>query len=183
MSWFRWLRPPSIRERLAPYSLRADVLAAAAVMASDQRSDVYVARLESTLTDSETVLRMMDGRYAGEMGLLVLTSERILFRSRRSNGPAAFSVPLREIVAIEAYTRRVSGTVRVTTSDGSLTVDQILGTQGEMLADDAQEAIRGEARLDRDPLEVLAELRALRDSGMISAAEFEIRKSAIWPDI
>lgn len=183
MSWFRWLRPPSIRERLAPYSLRADVLEAAAVMASDQRSDVHVARLESSLTDSETVLRIMDGRYAGEMGLLVLTSERILFRSRRSNGPTAFSVLLREIVAIEAYTRRVSGTVRVTTPDGSLTVDQILGTQGEMLADDAQEAIRGEARPDRDPLEVLAELRALRDSGMISAAEFEIRKSAIWPDI
>jgi hypothetical protein len=183
MSWFRWLRPPSVRERLAPYKLRADVLEAAAVMASDQRSDVHVARLESSLTDSETVLRMMDGRYAGEMGLLVLTSERILFRSRRSNGPTAFSVLLREIVAIEAYTRRVSGTVRVTTSDGSLTVDQILGTQGEMLADDAQEAIRGEARPDRDPLEVLAELRALRDSGMISVAEFEIRKSAIWPDI
>ena len=39
MSWFRWLRPPSVRERLAPYNLRPDVLAAAAIMASDQRSD------------------------------------------------------------------------------------------------------------------------------------------------
>lgn len=183
MSWFRWLRPPSVRERLAPYNLRPDVLAAAAVMASDQRSDVHVARLESSLTDSETVLRMMDGRYAGEMGLLVLTSERILFRSRRSTGLAAFSVPLEEVLTIEGFTRRVSGTVRVTTSDGTITIDQILGTQGEMLADDAQQAIRGEARPNRDPLQVLAELRALRDSGMISAAEFEIRKAAIWRDI
>jgi Bacterial PH domain len=182
MSWFRWLRPPSVRERLAPYSLRPDVLAAAAVMASDQRSDIHVARLESSLTDSETVLRMMDGRYAGEMGLLVLTSERILFRSRRSTGHA-FSVPLQDVMTIEGSTRRVSGTVRVATSDGTITVDQILGTQGETLADDAQEAIRGEARPNRDPLQVLAELRALRDSGMISAAEFEIRKSAIWRDI
>ena len=57
------------------------------------------------------------------------------------------------------------------------------GTQGEMLADDAREAIRGEPRPGRDPPEVLAELRALRDSGVISAAEFEIRKSAIWRDI
>jgi hypothetical protein len=152
-------------------------------MASDQRSDIHVARLESSLTESETVLRMMDGRYAGEMGLLVLTSERILFRSRRSTGHAAFSVPLQDVLTIEGFTRRVAGTVRVTTSDGTLTVDQILGTQGEMLADDAQEAIRGEARPNRDPLQVLAELRALRDSGMISAAEFEIRKSAIWRDI
>ena len=129
MSWFRWLRPPSVRERLAPYNLRPDVLAAAAIMASDQRSDVHVARLESSLTDSETVLRMMDGRYAREMGLLVLTSERILFRSRRSTGLAAFSVPLQEVLTIEGSTRRVSGTVRVTTSNGSSLLDQILGTQ------------------------------------------------------
>jgi hypothetical protein len=182
MSWFRWLRPVSVRERLAPYNLRPDVLAAAAAMASDQRSDVYVARLQSSLTDSETVLRMMDARYDREMGLLVLTSERILFRSRRSSEPA-FSVPLPDVVAIEAATRRVSGTVRVTTAQGSLTVDQILGTQGEMLADEAREAVRGEAQPQRDPLDVLAELRALRDSGMISASEYEIRKSAIWRDI
>jgi hypothetical protein len=92
-------------------------------------------------------------------------------------------VPLVEVLAIEGATRRVSGTVRVTTSDGTLTVDQILGTQGEMLADEAREAIRGEPRPERDPLQVLAELRALRDSGLISAAEFEIRKSAMWRDI
>ena len=183
MSWFRWLRPPSVAERLARYNLRPDLVVAAGAMASDQRSDIHVARLESSLTDSETVLRMMDGRYAGDMGLLVLTSERVLFRSRRSTGSTAFSVPLQEILTIEAFTRRVSGTVRVTTADGTLTVDQILGTQGEMLADEALEAMHGRSRPERDPLEVLAELRALRDSGMISAAEFEIRKSAIWRDI
>ena len=182
MSWFRWLRPPTVHERLARYDLRPDVVAAAAVMVSDQRSDIHVARLESSLSGSETVLRMMDGRHTREMGLLVLTSERILFRSRRSTG-TAFSVPLGEVLAIESSTRRVSGTVRVTTPDGTFVVDQILGTQGEMLADEAREAIRGEARPERDPLEVLAELRALRDSGAISAAEFEIRKSAIWRDI
>jgi hypothetical protein len=64
-------------------------------MASDQRSDICVVRLDSSLTDSETVLRMMDGRHARVMGLLVLTSERILFRSRRRTGPN-FSVPLEE---------------------------------------------------------------------------------------
>lgn len=181
MSWFRWFRP-NVRERLARYDLRADVLDAAAAMASDQRSDVYVARLQSSLTDTETVLRMMDGRYARAMGLLVLTSERLLFRPRGNSG-SAFSVPLQKVVAIGASTRKVSGTVIITTSDGRLTVDQILGTQGEMLADDAREAIHGGSRSGRDPLEVLAELRALRDSGVISAAEFEIRKSAIWRDI
>ena len=114
VGWFRI----TVRERLAPYNLRPDVLDAAAAMASDQRSDVYVARLVSS-TASETVLRMMDGRYAGAMGLFVLTSERILFRPRAAPSPA-FSVPLPDVLAIEAATRRVSGTVRVTTPDGSL---------------------------------------------------------------
>jgi len=177
-----WLRPPRVRERLASYHLRSDLLDAAAAMASDQRSDIYVVRLESSLTDSETVLRMMDGRHARVMGLLVLTSEGIHFRSRRRTGPT-FSVPLEEVLAIEAYTRRGTGTARIITPYGSLTVDQILGRQGEMLAADAQATIRGEPLPERDPLRLLAELRALRDSGAISAAEFEIRKSAIWRDI
>jgi Short C-terminal domain len=177
-----WLRAPRVRERLASYDLRSDVLDAAAAMASDQRSDIYVVRLQSSLTDSETVLRMMDGRHARVMGLLVLTSERILFRSRRRNGPN-FSVPLDEVRAIEAYTRGGTGTVHVITPYGSLRVNQILGRQGEMLGDDALATIRGEPLPDPDPLRLLAELRALRDSGAISAAEFEIRKSAIWRDI
>jgi hypothetical protein len=177
-----WLRPPRVRERLASYHMRSDVLDAAAAMASDQRSDICIVRLESALADSETVLRMMDGRHARVMGLLVLTSERILFRSRRRTGPN-FSVPLEEVVAIQAYTRRGTGTVRVITPYGSLTVDQILGRQGEMLADDARATMWGEPLSDRDPLRLLADLRALRDSGAISAAEFEIRKSAIWREI
>jgi len=176
-----WLRPPRVRERLASYHLRSDVLDAAAAMASDQRSDIYIVRLESSLTDSETVLRMMDGRHM-VMGLLVLTSERILFRSRRRTGPN-FSVPLEEVRAIETYTRRGTGTVRIITPYGSLTVDQILGRQGEMLAADAQATIRGEPLPERDPLRLLAKLRALRESGAISPAEFEIRKSAIWREI
>jgi hypothetical protein len=177
-----WLRPPRLRERLASYHLRSDVLDAAAAMASDQRSDIYVVRLQSSLTDSETVLRMMDGRHARVMGLLVLTSERILFCSRRRSGPN-FSVPLEEVRAIEAYTRGGTGTVHVITPYGSLTVDQILGRQGEMLAADAQATIRGESPPELDPLRLLAEFRILRESGEISAAEFEIRKSAIWRDI
>src|SRR4029453_12159462 len=115
-----WLRPPSVRERLASYRLRSDVLDAAAAMASDQRSDIYIVRLESALTDSETVLRMMDGRDARGMGLLVLPTDPLRFRSRRRPGPN-FSVPLEEILAIEAYTRWGPGTVRVITPYGRLT--------------------------------------------------------------
>lgn len=180
--FFRWLVNPTPEQRLARYELRPDLLAAAGAMASDSRSDIHVARLQASLTESERVLRMMDARYERVLGLFVLTSERILFRANRSD-QLAFSIPLIEVVAIEALTRRVSGTVHLTTTSGRITVDEILGTQGEMLADEAREAIAGNSRPPRDPLEVLAELRALRDSGILSAAEFEIRKAAVWREI
>jgi hypothetical protein len=52
-----------------------------------------------------------------------------------------------------------------------------------MLADDARATICGEPLPEPDPLRLLAKLRALRDSGAINAAVFEVRKSAIWRDV
>jgi Short C-terminal domain len=169
------------RERLASYQLRSDVLEAAAAMVSDQRSDIYVVRLESALSDAEIVLRMMDGRHAGVMGLLVLTSERILFRSRRRSGPNFSAAgggccdrglhPLGYRHCPRHHTRWQL--------DGRPDPRQA----GEMLGDDAQATVLGEPLPGRGPLRLLAELRALRESGAISAAEFEMRKSAIGRDI
>jgi hypothetical protein len=180
---FDWIRRSTPRERLAALNLRPDTLEAAAKMASDPRSDRYVGELGSSLRDSETVLRIMDAHHDGQLGLLVLTSERIFFRGRRRSGALAFSVPLGAVMTIEAVTSRLLGTVRITTADRSLIADQILGTQGEMLATEAREATQSGSRAGRDPLEVLAELRALRDGGGISDTEFEIRKSELWRQI
>ena len=67
-------------------------------------------------------------------------------------------MPLPDVLAIEAATRRVSGTVRVT-PDGSLQWTEFSAPK-EMLAEDAREAIRGKPRPERDPLEVLRAARA-----------------------
>lgn len=185
MSGLSWFRRPTPAERLAYLRLRPDTARAAAAMASDARSDRDVKRLESLLSDSEVVLRMMDGRYEGDFGLLVLTSERVLFQSRTMFGPARFSIPVSAVRAVAAHTHRLSGTVIVTTDDDQLTVDKILGVQGEWLADDLRTAMHGgsSSAPARDPLEVLAELRAMRDAGLVTDAEFELRKGALWRDI
>jgi hypothetical protein len=73
--------------------------------------------------------------------------------------------------------------VRIITPYGSLTVDQILGRRGEMLGHDAQATVLGKPLPHRDPLRLFAELGALRESGAISAGEFEIHKSPIWRDV
>lgn len=178
----RWFRKPTTTERLAPFALRADVVAAAQAMVSDRRTDPQIVRLGPMLIETETVLRMMDGRYQGNQGLLVLTDQRVFFRSRRKDGPVAFNVQLSDISSIEGTTHKVVGTVRIASGDGDLVVDNILGTQGEMLAEDAHEAMQGRPK-QRDPLELLGELRALRDSGEITTAEFEVRKSELWDGI
>ncbi len=179
----RWFRKRTTAERLAPFELRADVIAAAQAMVSDRRTDPQIVQVESSLNETETVLRMVDGRHRGEPGLLVLTDLRVFFRSRRSDGPVAFSVRLSEVDSVEGSTHKVVGTVRVTSADGHFVVNNILGTQGEMLADEANDALRGGFTRQRDPLEALSELRALRDSGEITANEFEARKSELWGGI
>ncbi|MBA3528831.1 MAG: SHOCT domain-containing protein [Propionibacteriaceae bacterium] len=178
--FLQWFRKPTTVERLAPFELRADVVAAAHAMVSDRRTDPQIVQLEPSLSESETVLRMMDGRHRGARGLLVLTDQRVFFRSRHSDGPVAFNVRLTEIDSIEGSTHKVVGTVRITSADGQLVVDNILGTQGEMLAEEARDARRWVSTRRRDPLEVLSELRALRDIGAITADEFETRKSELW---
>jgi len=184
MSGFaQWFRKPTTAERLARFALRPDTVAAAEVMVFDRQTDDQIAALESSLTETETILRMLGGRYRRDHGLLVLTDQRVFFRSRQSRGLVAFSVRLAELDRIEGSTRRVVGTVRVTSPDGEFVVDDILGTQGEMLAAEAEAARRGDARPQQDPLTALAELRALRDRGAITAEEFEARKAALWGDI
>ncbi|MFL6045463.1 MAG: SHOCT domain-containing protein [Propionibacteriaceae bacterium] len=81
------------------------------------------------------------------MGLLVLTSERILFRARRSTGPTSVC------------------------------------HWGTSLLSRHTPARCRHCPHHQEHLSLDAELRALRDSGMITDAEFEIRKSAIWRQI
>lgn len=184
MSGFaQWFRKPTTAERLSAHDLRPDTVAAAQAMVSDRRSDVQVVALESSLIEAETVLRMMDARFDGERGLLVLTDQRVFFRARRSSGPVAFSVRLVDVAQIEGSTHKVVGTVRILSPDGHFVADDILGIQGELLAEAARAAIRGDARPPQDPLAALAELRARRDRGEISADEFEAAKSELWGEI
>ena len=182
--FFNRLRNVSTAERLAPYGLRPDTVAAAQAMVSDPRTDPQIVALESSLLTTETVLRMMDGRYNGDRGLLVLTDRRVFFRSRRSKGPVDFGVLLADVETIEGSTHKAVGTVRVTSPDGTVVVGEILGNQGELLAADAHNAIDGKPVPRQDPMAALADLRALRESGAITAAEFESRKAELsGPDL
>jgi len=74
----------------------------------------------------------------------------------------------------------------VGTAAGGLLADQILGTQAQTLSVSVQQAMEpppdGPAG-HRDPLEELAELRAMRHVGAIGDAEFQIRKQQLFGQI
>ncbi len=179
-----WLRGrQSAGHRLDRHDLRPDLRAAAAQMVTDARSDPFVIGLEPLLGESETVLRLLEGRHDHEMGLLVLTSERLFFRANKNSARAGFDLRLTAVAGVEAYTERTSGGLRVRTMDAVHVVDQILGTQGDALAASVQASAGLPPAEVRDPIQLLAELRALRDAGAISPEEFEIRKAALWDEL
>ncbi len=179
----QWFRGHNSGQRLEGYDLRPDLLAAASQMVTDARSDAFVIELEGLLSDTETVLRVLEGRHLGEMGLLALTSGRVFFRSNKVVGRPDFDVSLSAIVHTEAASERSVGSVQIRTMDAIFTVDQILGNQGDALVAAVLAATGGQPTPGRDPIEVLAELRALRDCGAITADEFEIRKAALWHEL
>lgn len=178
-----WFRGHNSSNRLEGYDLRPDLLAAATVMATDTRSDPFVVAIGSVVSDTETVLRLLEGRHEREMGLLVLTSDRVFFRSNKSLGPLDFDLQLPAIAQIEAITGRAAGRVRIRSLDAVHLVDQILGNQGESLVATVLAATDGKPAPGRDPMVLLAELRALRDASAISIEEFEIRKAALWNEL
>lgn len=179
-----WLRGRQTSgHRLDGHGLRPDLLAAATQMVTDARSDPFVVGLEPLLGESETVLRLLEGRHDHEMGLLVLTSERLFFRANKNPGRPEVDLALTAVAGVEAYAGRTSGGVRIRTMDLVHVVDQILGTQGDALAASVQSSAGLRPAEVRDPIQLLAELRALRDAGAISPDEFEIRKAALWDQL
>jgi hypothetical protein len=119
------------------------------------------------------------------MGLFTLTSRRLLFVPA-GDGPYGAEVLLPDIVTVEPGKSRGMGFIDVTTGSSGLHVDQILGTQAETFAANTIGAMHpagdGPAAY-RDPLEELAELRALHAAGAIGDEEFAQRKMRLMDQI
>ncbi len=200
----RWLKIPTLTERLRAQGVREDLVQAADRTAFGRQTDVGIPAAGDLLSDDEAVLALVEGRYAGAMGLLLLTTRRLLFAPARADRSTATSVPLPQIQQVTAHTHRGLGVLDITAggpvaADGSghdtseaerapggLVVDQILGNQAQTLAAAMELAMApppdGPAG-HRDPLEELAELRALHRAGAIGDAEFQIRKQQLFGQI
>ena len=142
--------------------------------------------LAAQLSDAEGVIQLVEGRSAGATGLFVLTTRRLLFVPKATDRASATSVDLAEVAAVDSRMHRGLGVLEATTGTGQLTVDQILGNQAGTMATSIRQAKNPPPdgpSVRRDPLDELAELRALHQAGMIGDAEFQARKQQLFGQI
>jgi hypothetical protein len=174
-----------LTERLRSSGVREDVIRAAERTAFGRQADRGLYALGGLLTDSEGVIALVEGRCAKAVGLFVLTSRRLLFVPTESSRPTIV-MELAEIRSNTWRKHRGMGVVEVETGSGTLVVDQILGTQAETLTrsiDQAKQPPPDGPAKHLDPLDQLAELRALHDAGAIGDAEFMARKQDLFGQI
>jgi len=176
------------QERVDALHLRPDLARATVALVADERIDVQVTRLERLLEPDESVLMLVEARHQRQLGLLMLSTRRILFRPHGDHVPVVPVLPLSELSDPESQTGSMTGRLVLRSSDVVLEVDKLLGS----LADQFAVAVRAQqfaaqqqaaGALPRDPLAELVDLRSQYVAGAISTAEYEAAKARLVPEI
>ena len=178
------------QERIDALHLRPDLAAAAVLLVADERIDVQVVGLEPLLTPEETVVLLVEGRHQRQFGLLVLTDQRVLFRTHGTGSTAVIAQPLGAVSDVGVETGSMTGRVLLHFPDLVLEVDKLLGTLAEQFATSvrdrhsrAGEQLTAPDGRSRDPLQELVELRERYTAGNISSAEYEAGKARLVQEL
>ena len=130
----------------------------------------------------------VDGRSERQMGLLLLSTRRVLFRPHGELAePPAATFPLAELVDADFQNGSMTGRVRLRFPGRVLEVDKLLGRLAEQLvtaigaeqAAQQQQVADGAIGAPRDPLQELVELRSRYTAGDISTADYEAAKARL----
>lgn len=182
----KWFKIPTLAERLRSQGVREDLVQAAERTAFSRQADRELPAVGESLNADEAVVSVVEGRYARMTGLLVLTSRRLFFAPKTADRSFVTAIDLPDVLDVSARMHRGMGVLEVRTNLGVVVVDQILGNQADRLATSISQAASpppdGPAA-HRDPIEELAELRALHQAGAIEDAEFQIRKNQLFGQI
>ncbi|SDO80723.1 hypothetical protein SAMN04515671_2036 [Nakamurella panacisegetis] len=172
-------RVPDAQQRLAGLHLRGDLQRAAGHMASDERSDAHLKPVEDLLTETESVIRIVEGTRDRRMGFLVLTTENVIFRLHGAAPGLGEVVPLGGVTDVTDDVKSMTGQVRLETAAGQLVVGKILGTQAAQFALDLREQLRSPGLTPRDPVAELLELRERHAAGLVSDADYRTAKAKL----
>ncbi len=169
----RFFKIPTPAERLAGLKVRSDVAAAAVKMAASRRSDLTAQMIGDALPESEFAVTMIEGRREKARGVLLLTTRRVLFVAYDRTGFAA-EVALAGLRPAAIVARGMHLSV------GPIAIDQTLGRSADIFAEALIRQLEpASAAGVKNPMEVLAEIRALHDAGVMSDEEFAAEKARL----
>jgi hypothetical protein len=168
--------------------LRPDLRAAAARLGSRLRDPGELAPVAAYLREDETVRFVVQGTYERAGGVLVLTDARLVFFHRRVLKPA-LDVPLGVVSRLTTSSGLSTGEMALTMGEKVVAVSRIVKADVEPLAHallQAREAAPEEPPSTPkgtdhpvDPFEAMERLSALRDSGVLTEAEFTAKKQEL----
>ena len=178
----RFFRAPPPSERMAALNVRSDVAAAALTMAASRRAEGTAKAIGELLPESELVVAMMEGRYDRTRGVIALTTRRLIFFGYERQVGLMAELDLDQLAATDVAATGTRFEAR--SGDRVLIVDQTLGRSAEMFRTTTQaQLVAPPPTPARDPLQALAEIRALRDAGVMSDAEFAAEKIRLMDQI
>ena len=169
-------------------ALRPDLGTAAARLGSRLRDPGELTPVPAYLGDDETVRFVALGTHERGGGVLVLTDARLLFFLRRVMKPS-LDLPLGRIDSITTSSGLSTGEVAFRVGENAVAVSRIVKGDVEPLAhairqaraaapDEPTPEPTGPAALV-DPFEAMEKLSALRDSGVLTEAEFVTKKQEL----
>lgn len=181
-SFGQFFRAPTQPERYAALHVRADVADAATTMATDRRSDLTVQQIGQVLPEAEIVTAMVEGRFRKFRGLVVLTTLRVLFVGHGYQGGPLLEIALDDLPPAGA---RAAGTrIHLQAAEGPVVIDQTLGTSASIFVTAlVRQLSTPQQPVRRDPLELLAEIRLLHRSGVMTDSEYAAEKARLMDRI
>lgn len=180
------------QERVDDLHLRPDLARATVALVGDERIDIQVLRLERLLEPDESVLMLVEARHRRQLGLLMLSTRRVLFRPHGEGFPVLSALPLAELSDPESRTGSMTGRLVLRSPDAVLEVDKMLGeladqfaaaVRRQQLTARQQAAAEAAGAPPRDPLAELVELRSRYVAGDITSADYEAAKARLVPEI
>jgi hypothetical protein len=167
-------------------SLRPDLAAAAGRLGSRLRDPGELAPVAAYLTDDETVGFVALGTHERGGGVLVLTDVRLLFFLRRVMTPT-LDLPLWRISSVTTSSGFSTGEVALQVGQDVVAVSRITRVDLEPLAHAIRQAVLAapaepEATATTnaaDPFEAMEKLAHLRDTGVLTEAEFAAKKQEL----
>jgi len=150
--------------------------------------------LNSILHEGEPVLNMASGRYDGNEGLIVATDRRVIFFEKGLARSRQEDFTFSKVTSVQSETGMLGGKLIIFASGNKAIIDHVFPKEratelGDYLrariadAPPAAAAPTANGPAASSPQERLRRLQNLKDEGLISAGEYDERRTAILADL